>query len=89
MKRKQKQKSKSRLQLPQIVNRPELLATNLQDLPSKATSIGCGRVKETKSRSHPTWKFTNKYQNRHSGGIPIFSEERLQERKAKVLNTLH
>lgn len=28
-----------------------------------------------------TWKFVSKYENRSNGGIPIFSEERLQERK--------
>ena len=31
-----------------------------------------------------TWKFVNRYANRSNGGIPIFSEERLQERARKV-----
>ena len=30
------------------------------------------------------WRFVSKYQNRSNGGIPIFSEERLQERREKV-----
>lgn len=28
-----------------------------------------------------SWRFVNKYEHRSNGGIPIFSEERLQERK--------
>ena len=31
-----------------------------------------------------TWKFVNRYAHRSNGGIPIFSEERLQERARKV-----
>lgn len=34
----------------------------------------------------PSQKFVNKYQDRSNGGIPIFSEERLKERRDKVCN---
>ena len=34
-------------------------------------------------------KFVSKYQDRSSGGIPIFSEERIKERKDKVRDLRH
>lgn len=36
------------------------------------------------SGKQQTWKFVNRYAHRSNGGIPMFSEERLQERTRKV-----
>lgn len=38
----------------------------------------------TKHKLPPSQKFVSKYQDRSNGGIPIFSEERLKERRDKV-----
>ena len=38
----------------------------------------------SKSMIPSTWKFVSKYQHRSNGGIPIYSEERLMERREKV-----
>lgn len=41
-------------------------------------------ITSSKSSLPSTWKFVSKYQERSNGGIPIFSEERIKERKEKV-----
>lgn len=92
-KSRKKRQSRSHLELSQLVKRAVRFQTNLpQELCSKTTTkcsmrvrLLCEReVQEHKPALPPDWKFVNKYQNRHSGGIPIFSEERLQERREKV-----
>lgn len=83
--------------ISQLVKRAGRFQTRLpQELGSITTTTNCTAAKllhekedqsvltTDQSVSTPNWKFVNKYQNRHSGGIPIFSEERLQERKEKV-----
>ena len=39
------------------------------------------RPGDSASSKLTSWRFVNKYEHRSNGGIPIFSEERLQERK--------
>lgn len=85
-------KSKPTLELTQLVEKVNQLR---QKLPcNKATTMyhPDGRLhgrksQEQRSTLQPNVKFVNKYQNLHGGGMPIFAEKRLQERKEKVKNS--
>lgn len=45
---------------------------------------GSGSVLERLSRERRTSQFQSKYEGRHNGGVPCFTEERSMERAAKV-----
>ena len=55
-------------------------------LGSKCSDGGSKRAPQDQQTNgkQQTWRFVNRYAHRSSGGIPIFSEERLKERAKKV-----
>lgn len=79
-------KIRTRFDLPQLVRSVPSSSTGQHNYCPKTIHSAPSKLSESSSKSTlPSgWKFVNKYQNRSNGGIPIYSEERLQERKEKV-----
>ena len=82
------------MELPQVVKPtkhlklPAKLRSNTGTSYSAPTRLSfdsrTGSDINAKSMLPSSWKFVSKYENRSNGGIPMFSEERLQERREKV-----
>lgn len=78
------------MELPQVVKPakhlkiPAKLCSNTGTSYSAPTRLSFDGRTDGNIKSMLPWRFVSKYQNRSNGGIPMFSEERLQERKEKV-----
>lgn len=75
-------KSKKKRKVLKLSTKSSSLTTNSP----VTTAVPLPQVERDKKSLHPIIKmppFVNRYANRSNGGIPMFAEERLRERKAK------